>query len=220
MQNKEDTNNERNGALDGIEEYSARTEQPKTKSIELPTAAELEFEIKRENYKKRYRKIIKSTFYAVVVVAAVAVLIATLVLPVVQIAGTSMEPTFHEGEIVALVKTSSLEQGDLCAFSYSNKILIKRIIGRPGDYIDMDSDGNVYVNGELLDEPYVINKSIGECDIEFPLQVGEKQYFMLGDQRDTSIDSRSTVIGCVTEDQLVGKIIFRVWPFSAFGFIN
>lgn len=217
MQNEKDNTVREEKSL--TEDYSSR-EDRKEKPIVFPTAAELESEIKRENYKKKYKKIIKSTFYAVIVVAAVAVLIATLVLPVVQIAGTSMEPTFHEGEIVALVKTSRLKQGDLCAFSYSNKILIKRIIGTPGDYIDIDADGNVFVNGNLLDEPYVINKSIGECDVEFPLQVGEKQYFMLGDQRDTSIDSRSTVIGCVSEDQLVGKIFFRVWPLSDFGFIN
>ncbi len=131
-----------------------------------------------------------------------------------------MEPTLTEGDIVVLIKTSRLERGDLCAFSYSNKILIKRVIGLPGDYIDIDAEGTVFVNGEPIDEPYISNKSLGECDVEFPLQVAENQYFMMGDQRDTSVDSRSTVIGCVTNDQLVGKIFFRVWPFSGFEFIN
>lgn len=186
----------------------------------LPSAEALQAELKREKYKQRYKRVLKSTVYALIVVAAVAVLIATLILPVVQIAGTSMEPTLTEGDIVVLVKTVDPERGDLCAFSYSNKILIKRVIGLPGDYIEIDGDGNVFVNGEMIDEPYVTNKALGECDVEFPYQVPENQFFMLGDQRDTSIDSRSSVIGCVTDDQMVGKIIWRIWPFSSFEWID
>ncbi len=181
--------------------------------LSMPSVSDIETEIKRESYKRRYIKVLKSTVYALVIVAALAVLIATLVLPVVQITGTSMEPTLQEGDIVVLIKTDQLERGDLCAFSYSNKILIKRVIGLPGDYVDIDSEGTVYINGEAIDEPYVINKSLGDADVEFPFQVPENQYFMMGDQRDTSIDSRNSVIGCVAADQMVGKILFKAWPW-------
>ena len=149
-----------------------------------------------------------------------AVLITTLVLPVLQIAGTSMEPSLNDGDIVLLVKTDKLETGDLCAFYYSNKILIKRIIAVPGDYIWIESDGTVFLNGNELDEPYVSEKSLGECDVEFPYQVPEGCYFLMGDHRETSIDSRSSVIGCVPEDQLIGRIICKFWPLSELEFMN
>ncbi len=184
------------------------------KKITMPSASDIEGEIKREAYKRRYKRVLKSTVYALIIVAAIAVLIATLVLPVVQITGTSMEPTLKEGDIVVLLKTDRLKQGDLCAFSYSNKILIKRVIGLPGDYIDIDGDGNVSVNGTLLDEPYVSNQSLGDSDISYPYQVPENHYFMMGDHRDTSIDSRNTVIGCISTEQMVGKILFTIWPLS------
>ena len=163
---------------------------------------------------------LRSTVNALIVVAAVAALVATLILPVLQIAGTSMEPSLHDGNIVLLVKKNNLKTGDLCAFYYSNKILIKRVIGTPGDYIWMESDGTVYLNGEPLDEPYVDVKALGECDVEFPYQVTENNYFVMGDQRETSIDSRSSVIGCISEDQIIGKIIFKIWPLSEFKLIK
>lgn len=186
----------------------------------LPTAGEIQSELKRERNKIRYRRVLKSTLYALVIVAAVAALIATLVLPVLQISGTSMEPTLNNGEIVVLVKTSNLKRGDLCGFSYSNKILIKRVIGIPGDVLVIDGEGNVWINGEMLDEPYITEKSLGECDIEFPYTVPENQYFLLGDHRETSIDSRSTVIGCVAKDQIFGKLFLKVWPFSEISIID
>lgn len=188
--------------------------------ITLPSAQAVKAELKREKYKQLYKKVLKSTIYALAIVAAVAVLIATLLLPVVQITGTSMEPSLVEGDIVLLVKYEKPQRGDLYAFYYSNKILIKRVIALPGDYVEIDVDGTVYVNGEMLDEPYVLEKAYGECDIEFPYQVPENQYFMLGDKRATSIDSRSSVIGCVSKDQLVGKIFFRIWPFKEIKFIQ
>lgn len=184
---------------------------------ELPSAEEVTSELKRERNKIRYRRILKSTVYGLVVVAAVAALVATLVLPVLQISGVSMEPTLNNGDIVVLVKTSRLDRGDLCGFSYSNKILIKRIIGVPGDVIVIDGEGTVFVNGEMLDEPYISEKSLGECDVGFPFTVPEGQYFVLGDHRASSIDSRSTAIGCITYDQIIGKIFFKVWPMSDFG---
>ena len=187
---------------------------------ELPELDSLQQELKRERYKRRFRRLLRSTVNALIVVAAVAALVATLILPVLQMAGTSMEPSLQDGNIVLLVKKNNLKTGDLCAFYYSNKILIKRVIGTPGDYIWMEADGTVYLNGEPLDEPYISQKALGECDVEFPYQVTENNYFVMGDQRETSIDSRSSVIGCVSEDQIIGKIIFKIWPLSEFEWIK
>lgn len=186
----------------------------------FPSVQLIEEELKREKVKRRYRRILKNTIYSLVVVAAVAALIATLMLPVLQISGTSMEPTLKNQEIVVLAKTSKLQRGDLCGFSYSNKILIKRVIGVPGDVIDISHDGTVYVNGEALDEPYISEKSLGECDMELPISVPEERYFLLGDHRETSIDSRSTVIGFVGEDQIIGKLLVRIWPLKELSFLN
>lgn len=186
----------------------------------FPSLDILKKELKRERYKRRFRRLLRSTVNAMIVVAAVAALIATLILPVLQIAGTSMEPSLNDGDIVLLVKTSQIETGDLCAFYFSNKILIKRIIATPGDYVWINRDGIVYVNNEELYEPYVTNPSLGECDIEFPYQVPENHYFMMGDQRETSIDSRSSVIGCIAEDQMIGKIFCKIWPLSEFSWMQ
>ena len=150
--------------------------------------------------------------------AAVAALIATLVLPVLQIEGKSMEPTLVNGDIVLLTKTTTLGRGDICGFSWNNKILIKRVIGIPGDWIEIDTDGTVYLNGERLDEPYADQISFGECDLEFPFQVPQEQYFVLGDMRESSIDSRNTLIGCVEKEQIIGQVFLRVWPFKTVHF--
>lgn len=187
---------------------------------DMPTVDVLKKELKRERYKRRFRRLLLSTVNALIVVAAIAALIAMLVLPVLQIAGTSMEPSLNDGDIVLLVKTKHLETGDLCAFYYSNKVLVKRVIGTPGDYIWIESDGTVFVNGTALDEPYVSEKAFGECDVEFPYQVPENCYFVMGDHRETSIDSRSSVIGCIAEENLMGKIFCRVWPLSEFEFVD
>ena len=145
-------------------------------------------------------------------------MIATLVLPVLQIEGKSMEPTLYNGDIVLLMKTNRFDRGDLCGFTWNNKLLIKRIIGVPGDWIEMDADGTIYLNGDKLDEPYVEHKALGECDLQFPYQVPNEQYFVIGDMRESSIDSRNTVIGCIPKDQIVGKVFFRVWPFKKIRF--
>lgn len=189
-------------------------------SYELPQLEQLKKELKRERYNRRFRYILRSTVNALIVVAAIAALIATLVLPVLQIAGTSMEPSLNDGDIVLLIKTDNLETGDLCAFYYSNKILIKRIIGTPGDYLWINPDGTVYLNGSELEEPYVSEKALGECDVEFPYQVSENNYFMMGDHRETSVDSRSSVIGCISEDQIIGKILCKIWPLSEFAWMR
>ena len=187
--------------------------------VSLPDAEIIRAELKRERNRIRYKRVVSSAVYALIIVAAVAVLIATLVLPVLQISGESMNPTLNNGEIVVLIKTKKLERGDLCGFYHSNKILIKRVIGLPGDVINIDAAGTVYVNGEMLEEPYISEKGLGECDIEFPFTVPENEYFLMGDHRETSIDSRSSVIGCIKLDQIIGKIFWKVWPLSEFTFI-
>ena len=188
--------------------------------MDIPELDLLQRELNRVRYKRRFRRLFRDTVNGLIVVAAIAALIATLILPVLQIAGTSMEPTLDDGEIVLLIKTDKLETGDLCAFYYSNKILIKRIIGTPGDYLWINQDGTVYLNGSELKEPYVSQKALGECDVEFPYQVPENSYFMMGDHRETSIDSRSTVIGCITDNQIIGKILCKIWPLTGFAWFG
>ena len=190
------------------------------REIAIPTTAQIEAEILREKYNRKYKQVLKSTFYSLIVVAAVAVLIATLAFPVLQISGSSMEPTLNDEEIVVLLKTTNMKKGELCCFSYQNKLLIKRVIGLPGDQINIDQDGYVYVNGELLDEPYVVDRTLGESDITYPCYVTENHYFVLGDHRSTSVDSRNSVIGLVSEEYIVGKIFFRVWPFDSISLIK
>ena len=184
---------------------------------EIPSLEQLTAELERENYKRRYNRVLRSTIYTLIVVAAVAVLVATIWMPVLQIYGSSMTPTLNEGDIVVSVKGSDFEPGDLVAFYLGNKILVKRCIAGPGQWVDIDADGNVYVDGELLDEPYLTEKALGDSDIEFPYQVPDNRYFCMGDHRSTSVDSRSTTVGCVSDEQIVGKIVFRVWPLPDFG---
>ena len=188
-----------------------------TQKKELPALYQLENELKRERYKKLYLNILKNTVFILIVAAAVAVLVATLWLPVLQIYGSSMTPTLVDGEIVVSLKGSQLKFGEIVAFYYNNKILIKRCIAGPGDWVNIDEDGNVYVNDQLLEEPYIEDKAFGECDIELPYQVPDGRYFVLGDHRSVSVDSRSKTVGCVSEEQIVGRIVFRVWPFDRFG---
>lgn len=186
----------------------------------MPTVEELERELRRERYRRDYKKNLKSTVYALITVAAGAVLVATLLLPVLQIYGSSMFPTLTDGDIVVSLKESNLQKQDVVAFYYNNKILVKRVIARAGEWVDIDKDGNVTVNGEELDEPYLTEKAFGECDIELPYQVPEGRLFVMGDHRSVSVDSRSTSVGCVAEEQIVGKLIFRIWPLNGFGKIG
>lgn len=183
----------------------------------MPSSEQLENELIRVRYSERYRKLLKNTVYSLLVVAAVSVLIATLFLPVLEIYGNSMSPTLENKDIVVSVKTSELKQGDICCLYYNNHILVKRVIGVAGDQIVIDEDGNVYVNGVLIDEPYLSEKALGDCDIEFPYTVPEQTVFVLGDNRASSVDSRNSLIGSISLDEIVGKIVFRVWPLSAFG---
>lgn len=192
----------------------------KKKNLEIPTAEQIETELKRMKYKSRYRSVLHSTIYTLIVVAAIAILVATLWLPVLRIYGSSMTPTLQDGEIIFTVKTSDFEPGDIVAFYYNNKILVKRVICGPGDWIDIDEEGTVYVNDIQLEEPYLTEKALGDCNIDLPFQVPDGRYFVMGDHRSTSIDSRNTTVGCASQEQIVGRIIFRIWPLNRMGTLH
>lgn len=184
------------------------------------SAKELQTELRYEKYKRSFVYTVRSTIYVLITVAAVAVLVAVLLLPVLQIFGSSMSPTLTEGNFVVSVKGTDLKTGDVCAFYYNNKILVKRVIANAGDWVDIDEDGIVYVNNQRIYEPYVTEPAFGETDIKLPFQVPESRIFVMGDHRSVSIDSRNTSIGCVAEEQLVGKIVFCIWPLKNFGPVN
>lgn len=186
----------------------------------FPAVEQLENELKRENYKTRYKSALLSTVFSLIVVAALAVLLAVLWMPVLRIYGTSMTPTLTEGDIVVSVKSSRVERGDVVGVYYGSKLLIKRCIAISGEWVDIDSAGTVYINGEALEEPYLAERALGETDIDLPYQVPENAIFVMGDHRSTSIDSRNTSVGCIDYEDVVGKIIFRVWPFDSFGAID
>lgn len=190
------------------------------KHTDLPSASEVEQELKREQYKIRYRKTLRSTVFALITAAAAAVLVATLWMPVLQIYGSSMTPTLQEGQIVVSVKAEDMKPGDIVAFYYGNKVLIKRYIAGPGSWVDIREDGTILVDGAELQEPYLTAKAFGICDLELPYQVPEGTYFLVGDQRETSVDSRHSSVGCISLEQIVGKIIYRVWPFDVFGVVK
>lgn len=189
------------------------------KQVSVPSLNEIQSERKRIRRKDYYLQALRGTVSVLVVVAAVAVLIATLFLPILQISGDSMSPTMEHDEIVVLLKTKKFERGDLIGFYYQGKILLKRVIALPEDEVAIDADGNVYVNGELLEEPYVTDKQLGDCDLEFPYKVPGTSYFVMGDRRSNSLDSRNSVVGSIPQEDIIGKIFIRVWPFSRIGFV-
>ena len=186
----------------------------------LPELSLLEAELERERYKNKYGKVLRSTAFSLIVVAAAAVLIAVLLLPVLQISGSSMTESLQDGDIVVALNSSGYKTGDVIAFYYNNNILVKRVIASSGDWVDIDEKGNVYVNDEPLEEPYITEKSLGDCNITLPYQVPDERCFVMGDHRATSIDSRNTVVGCVSNEMVIGKILVRVWPVSGFGLVN
>lgn len=189
------------------------------KKVSVPSLTEIQRERKRIRRKDYYKQALRGTVAVLVVVAAVAVLIATLFLPILQISGDSMSPTLDHDEIVLLLKTKKFDRGDLIGFYYQGKILLKRVIALPEDEVAIDADGNVYVNGELLEEPYVTDKGLGDCDLEFPYKVPGTSYFVMGDRRSNSVDSRNSVVGSIPQEDIIGKVFIRVWPFSRFGFV-
>lgn len=186
---------------------------------DIPTAEQLKSEIRRIRYKKNYIKTLYNTIASLLVVAAVAVLVSMLFLPVLRVTGTSMTPTLYNNELLLCNKRSDFKSGDVIAFYFNNKILLKRVIAAPGDTIDIAEDGTVYLNGEVLDEPYVNEKAFGECDIKLPYQVPDSRFFVMGDHRSVSIDSRSSSVGCIADEYVIGKVVFRIWPFEVIGTI-
>ena len=189
------------------------------KKVSVPSLSEIQSERKRIRRGTYYRQALRGTISVLLVVAAVAVLITTLFLPILQISGDSMSPTLEHDEIVVLLKTKKFERGDLIGFYYQGKILLKRVIALPEDEVAIDADGNVYVNGELLEEPYVTEKGLGDCDLDFPYKVPGTSYFVLGDRRSNSVDSRNSVVGAISRDDIIGKVFIRVWPLPEFGFV-
>ena len=187
---------------------------------DLPTKAQLEAELEREKYKSRYAQTLRGTVYVLLVAAAIVVLLAFLLFPVFRIYGSSMSPTVKEGEIVVSMKGTSFRCGDIIVLSYNNKMLVKRVIAGPGQWVDIDEDGNVYVDGKLLKEPYLREKAYGDCTITLPYQVPDGRYFVMGDNRATSQDSRNSIVGCIADEQIIGRAILRIWPFSEIGILN
>lgn len=188
--------------------------------LEYPTLEQMEEEIAYLKYRKKYGSALRGTIYSLAVVAAIAILIATLWMPVLQITGASMTPTLVDGQFVVAVKSNEFQPGDITAFYYNNKILIKRVIASAGDWVNLDEAGNVYVNGVLLEEPYLPEKALGECNIELPYQVPDGKVFVMGDDRAVSLDSRTTAVGPVSKEQVLGRVLFRVWPFGELGRIE
>ena len=191
-----------------------------SKEIRIPTLEQIEAELQKEQYKSRYGRVLRSTVFSLLVVAAVAVIIAVRVFPVLQISGTSMTETLQDKDIVVAMNSSDYTTGDVIAFYYNNNILVKRVIAVTGDWVDIDEDGNVFVNGEMLEEPYISEKAFGDCNITLPYQVPDEKVFVMGDHRATSIDSRNTAVGCIGSELVVGRILFRVWPLSEMGAVK
>jgi len=194
---------------------------PNGQNTALPSSTQLEEELQKENYRRRFYGTLRSTVFGLITVAAIAVLVAVLFLPVLHIYGQSMNGTLDNGDIVLSVKNRDMSTGEIIAFYYNNNILVKRVIASSGEWVDIDQDGNVYVNQKMIDEPYLHEpKAYGETDIELPYQVPEGKVFVMGDNREVSIDSRNTSVGSVDQDQVVGHIVFRVWPLNKLGFVN
>ena len=188
--------------------------KPNKVPLEAPSVEQLEKHLRQERYKIRYQYALRTTVYTLLAVAAIAILVATLWMPVLQVYGSSMTPTLSEGQMVVSVKSKNFQQGDIIAFYYNNKSLVKRVIAGPGSWVDIDEDGTVYVDQKALDEPYLVEPAYGQCDIKLPYQVPDNQYFVLGDHRATSVDSRSTTVGCVSTENVVGRLLLRIWPLN------
>lgn len=190
------------------------------KEVAIPSLEQIKREREKLKYKKEFHRTLRHVIGVLLVAAAVSVLLATVFFPILRVSGVSMEPTLEDGQIIVLEKSGKFKTGDLIGFYYQNKILLKRVIGSAGDYIDIDADGSVYVNDEKLDEPYLKDQALGECDINLPYQVPDGKIFVMGDHRSKSIDSRSKLVGCVSDEQVVGRVVFRLWPLKSIGFLK
>lgn len=205
---------------EAVRSAAAESDAAGSEESEKPKVEQLEAELERVNRRTRLHRIIKNTLYTLIVVASCAVLVAILFLPVLRIHGSSMTPTFHEGEIVVSVKNDDVKPGDIVGVYFGSKVLVKRVIAVEYQWVNIDKDGNVYIDGELLDEPYITEKAFGECNIDLPYQVADNSIFVMGDHRATSIDSRNTSVGSINMENVVGKIVFRVWPMEGLGFVS
>lgn len=192
----------------------------KRRVLTNPTVEQLEGELLRERHKRSYRSTLLSTISALVIVAAIAVLVSMLALPVLQVVGESMTPSLFQGEIVVAPKGTAFQKGDVIAFYYNNKILVKRVIANAGEWVNIDADGNVFINDVPLEEPYITEKAFGDCNITLPYQVPDGKIFVMGDHRATSSDSRNTAVGCVSQEQVVGRVVLRIWPLNRISFIK
>lgn len=187
----------------------------------LASTEQLEKELARVDHKNSFHRALRRTVYALVVAAAVSVLVASLFLPVLRIYGSSMVPTVEAGDIVVSLKKREYLPGDVVALYYENRILVKRIVAGEFDTVELDADGNFRINGTPLDEPYLAAKDFGDnTDISFPFQVPEDSYFVCGDNRKESVDSRSSSVGCISSEEIVGEIVFSVWPWRRIGKIH
>ena len=196
------------------------SEKKEVQQLEIPTIDLLEGELKRTQYNRRYRRTLRTTIFSLLLVAAVAVIIAVLLLPVLQISSGSMENTLVDGDMVISLNNGKYKTGDIIGFYYNNVVLIKRVIATSGDWVDIAEDGTVTVNGVVLDEPYVEEKALGDCNIKLPYQVPQGKCFVLGDNRTESIDSRNTAVGCISNDVVVGRLLARIWPLKSFKILN
>ncbi len=190
------------------------------RTVPVPSQEQVLSERRRLKRGKQFRQVLGNTVAILLVVAAVAVLLVTLFLPVLQVSGTSMEPTLEDGDVIVLVKLSSFKSGDLCAVRVSGNVLLKRMIAGPGDWVNIDSEGTVYVNGEVLDEPYITDKALGITDITYPYQVPDNSIFVMGDHRSVSVDSRSSEVGCIPYDQVIGRVVLRIWPLTGISLVS
>ena len=196
------------------------TETVETSTSSTPSRAALEAALNKEKSRNNYIRALRNTIFSLVVVAAAAVIVAMLVLPVLQIQGTSMTDTLDDQDIVVALRGSKYKTGDVVAFYYNNNILVKRVIATTGQWVNITEDGTVYVDNVRVDEPYVKEKALGDCNIQLPYQVPDGKIFVMGDHRSTSLDSRNTAIGCISDDMVVGRLLMRVWPLMKFGGVN